>query len=68
MHNGNKFRIVVLFALALFSGAFATGLTNAADTNVNDRNLFEEPTPDLGWPRILSGNGQSFTIYQPQLD
>ena len=68
MHNDSKLRIVVLFALALFSGAFATGLTNAADTNVNDRNLFEEPTPDLGWPRILSGNGQSFTIYQPQLD
>ena len=68
MHNENKFRILVLLALALCACVFATAQTNAADTNANDRNLFEEPTPDLGWPRILSGNGQSFTIYQPQLD
>jgi len=28
----------------------------------------EEALADTGWPRILSANGQSFTVYQPQLD
>jgi len=63
-------RLVRLLALTLFACAAATTQTSAADTNANDRNLFEEPTPtpDLGWPRIFSGNGQSFAVYQPQLD
>jgi hypothetical protein len=29
---------------------------------------FEDPPPDTGWPRILSSQGQTFTVYQPQLD
>ncbi len=28
----------------------------------------EELPPDVGWPRILSGSGLTFTVYQPQLD
>ena len=29
---------------------------------------FDDPPPDAGWPRILSGGGQTFTVYQPQVD
>jgi hypothetical protein len=29
---------------------------------------FDDPPPDTGWPRILSGGGQTFTVYQPQLE
>jgi hypothetical protein len=28
----------------------------------------DEAAADNGWPRILAGDGQSFTVYQPQLD
>ncbi len=28
----------------------------------------EEAAADTGWPKILSANGQGFTVYQPQLD
>ena len=29
----------------------------------------DEPAPpDTGWPRVLSGSGLNFTVYQPQLD
>ena len=69
-HIRRASRLVGLLALTLFASAAAITPTSAAESNANDRNLFEEPTqtPDLGWPRIFSGNGQSFTVYQPQLD
>ena len=40
----------------------------AAPAAAATESAFEDPPPDTGWPRILSGNGQTFTVYQPQLD
>jgi hypothetical protein len=44
------------------SAGAATPVAAPADS------AFEDAPPDTGWPRILSGHGQTFTVYQPQLD
>ena len=60
-----------LFVLALLVCAVALPTSDAVaaqTTLASDRTASEEPPVDLGWPRIFSGNGQAFTVYQPQLD
>ncbi len=44
------------------------GAGSAPPVAAATESAFDDPPPDTGWPRILAGSGQTFTVYQPQLD
>jgi hypothetical protein len=49
--------------------AYAAALPSASAAKTAGASATAAATPaDPGWPRTLSANGQTFTVYQPQLD
>src|SRR4029079_18966623 len=59
------FRRLALASL-LVAAAAALGVTLAQDAPPETE--ADAPQEELQWPRVVEGDGMTFTIYQPQID
>ena len=54
--------------LPLLFAAFATGIGIVLAQDAPPETETDAPQEELQWPRVVEGDGMTFTIYQPQID